>query len=136
MLNISRIESGRLTLSVKEVNIDKVVQEVMDDLKPRAAELGVNIVMQADSPPPSVLADRDKIKEVLFNLIGNSLKFTPSGGKITIAFKISDPMVEIKIADTGSGIDAENLPKLFQKFGLLPGSYKQGVAGTGLGLYI
>jgi signal transduction histidine kinase len=138
MLNISRIESGRLTLNIQAVSIDKLVQEVIDDVQPRAQELGVHVSLQMTEPPPPVLADSDKIKEVVFNLVGNSLKFTPKDGNIVVTFNVTETMVEVKIKDTGSGIEAEDLPKLFQKFGLLPGSYvtNQAALGTGLGLYI
>lgn len=138
MLNISRIESGRLTLDVRAVELDEVALEVVGEVLPRAEELGVEVVIEPHSKLPQVLADPDKIKEVFFNLIGNSLKFTPKDGKISIAFSQKDDMIETQVTDTGSGIDADDLPKLFQKFNLLPGSYttNQSVMGTGLGLFI
>lgn len=138
MLNISRIESGRLTINIQSVNIDKLVQEVLDDVKPRAQELGIHISLQMDAPPPPVLADVDKVKEVVFNLVGNSLKFTPKDGNVTVSFNVTDTEVEVKVKDSGSGLEAEDIPKLFQKFGLLPGSYvtNQAALGTGLGLFI
>lgn len=136
MLNISRIESGRLTMNVKNVMLDALVQEVIDDVKPRAGELEIAIEMKAENPLPAVIADREKIKEVLFNLIGNSMKFTSKGGKITVSLYQTDQKVQVTIQDTGTGIEPADMPKLFEKFGLLPGSYSQGVAGTGLGLYI
>ena len=138
MLNVARIESGRINIEMKEININQVVQEVIDEVLPRAQELGLTFVVEYSDSFPKVLADGDKIKEVIFNLVGNSLKFTPQGGKITISFAQRDKMVEVKVSDTGSGIDPENLPKLFQKFGILPGSYttNQSSFGTGLGLYI
>ncbi len=136
MLNISRIESGRLTLNISKVFLDKLIQEVVDDVNPRSQELGVQVILDSSSPPPPIIGDYDKLKEVLFNLLGNSLKFTPKGGKITVSFKNDETFVIVKIVDTGSGIEADDLPKLFQKFSLLAGSYKNGIAGTGLGLYI
>lgn len=138
MLNISRIESGRLTINIQAVNIEKLVQEVIDDVQPRAQELGVHVNLEMTQQPPPVLADADKIKEVVFNLVGNSLKFTPKDGTITVSFNVSEKMVEVIVKDTGSGIEPEDQSKLFQKFGLLPGSYvtNQAALGTGLGLYI
>ena len=138
MLNISRIESGRLTVEMQKVDMNKIVQEVIDEVNPRAAEIGVNVAIQPVPSLPLVLADTDKIKEVLFNLIGNSLKFTPAGGNITISFVQKDEYIETKVKDTGSGISPENISKLFQKFGMLPESYvvNQTASGTGLGLYI
>jgi len=139
MLNISRIESGRITVELQSVDLIKLTQEVVDEVLPRAHEVGVTLNLNKAASLPNVLADPDKIKEVLFNLIGNSLKFTPKGGTITIIFNRKDGYVETSIKDTGAGIPQEDIGKLFQKFGLLPGSYitnQTTVAGTGLGLYI
>lgn len=138
MLNISRIESGRIALQMAAVDINKVISEVVEEVLPRAQELGIHISVNKDALLPHVLADADKIKEVLINLIGNSLKFTPSGGQIVISASVNT-MVEVHVSDNGSGIAEEDLPKLFQKFGLIQGSYtvnKTTTQGTGLGLYI
>lgn len=138
MLNISRIDSGRLTLQIEKSDIIKIVREVVDDITPRADELGIKIAIENPGSIPDVIIDPDKIKEVIYNLVGNSLKFTQRDGKITISFNQDNESVEINIADTGSGIAAEDLSKLFQKFGILPGTYvtNQPTFGTGLGLYI
>lgn len=138
MLDISRIESGKITVTLKPFDLVSLTQEVVDEVLPRANEIGVTVHLEKSTSLPHVLADSDKIKEVLFNLIGNSLKFTSSGGSITISFSQANGFVETKIVDTGTGIDPKDIGKLFQKFGLLPGSYttNQPVTGTGLGLYI
>lgn len=138
MLNISRIESGRLTIQMEAVDIQHLVSDTIEEVTPRAKELGVNVVIEKKGIVPEVFADADKIKEVIYNLVGNSLKFTPSGGTIAVSFVQKDKMVEVVVKDTGSGIAQEDLPKLFQKFGMLSGSYvtNQPVTGTGLGLYI
>lgn len=138
MLNISRIDSGRLTLQIEKADITKIVREVVDDITPRADELGIKIEVEDPGSVPDVLVDPDKIKEVIYNLIGNSLKFTKRDGKITISFNQDNESVEINISDNGSGIAPEDLSKLFQKFGILPGTYvtNQPTFGTGLGLYI
>lgn len=138
MLNISRIESGRMTVAMQKVDMNKIVQEVLDEVKPRALELSVNVVFEPVPTLAQVIADTDKIKEVLFNLIGNSLKFTPPGGKVTISLTQNGEYIETKVSDTGSGISPENISKLFQKFGMLPESYaaNKTASGTGLGLYI
>ncbi len=139
MLNISRIESGRITLNMQSVNVQQLVQDVIDEVTPRAVELGVSIVM--DSPPSSDLsvnADQDKIKEVIINLVGNSLKFTSKEGKIILAFEQKEDMIQISVKDTGIGLLPKNISKLFQKFGLIQDSYSvnKSASGTGLGLYI
>ena len=168
MLNISRIESGRMTFKMQKIDLITLIDDVVEEVHPRADELGINITFNqklysADgiqtiqskllsymndlqvgeslksSIVPAVIADQDKIKEVLINLIGNSLKFTPRGGQIVISLEKSGNMITTRITDTGKGIEKEDLPKLFKKFGLIQGSYvtNQNVSqGTGLGLFI
>jgi len=140
MLNISRIESGRISIEFQSVDLNRLTQEVVDEVLPRAGELGISVTIQKLGSHPRVLADPDKIKEVLFNLIGNSLKFTPKGGSITVSFSQQNGFIETMIKDTGAGIAQEDMGKLFQKFGLLTGSYITNQTstslGTGLGLYI
>lgn len=138
MLNISRIDSGRLTLQIEKSDLIKVIKEVVDDITPRADELGIKIEFESRDPLPDVLVDQDKLKEVIYNLIGNSLKFTPKDGRINLSFEKENDVVKVNISDNGSGIAPEDLSKLFQKFGILPGTYvtNQPTFGTGLGLYI
>lgn len=137
MLNISRIESGRVSLSVKAVDIIQLVNEVKTEVLPRMNELGVHFVIESKDNVPQVLGDTDKIKEVLVNLIGNAMKFTPKGGKITVSFTQNGNMIETKVADTGCGIDADDLSKLFQKFNRISNSsIANQPSGTGLGLYL
>jgi signal transduction histidine kinase len=139
MLNVSRIEAGRVSLEVKKVDMNQLVEDIIFEVKPRADELGLKVIEQKVPDLPAVIADSDKIKEVLINLIGNSLKFTPVGGSITITFEQKDGMVITHVTDTGKGVDKDDQEKLFQKFGLLKGSYttnQQVSQGTGLGLYI
>lgn len=139
MLNVSRIESGRLILEMKPVHIVQLVQDVISEMQPRAQELEVSLGMQEISGDlPFVLADPGRIKEVLINLIGNSLKFTPKSGHITISLFEKDGMVVTQVHDTGMGIKQEDIPNLFQKFGIVGNNYliKIKTQGTGLGLYI
>lgn len=138
MLNISRIESGRMDMNIQKGDLTKLVDEVILEVAPRAAELeiGITVVKRA---LPAVLVDGDKIKEVLINLIGNSLKFTPKGGLIKISFEVGDDMVVVRVADNGVGIAQEDQAVLFQKFGFVGTSYKvnkSDAKGSGLGLYI
>ena len=140
MLNISRIESGRMSLELKTVDLPQLVQQVIDEVSPRATELGLKINFSAPGPLPSVIADADKIKEVVINLIGNSFKFTPKDGSITIKFEVHSDTVKTLVTDTGAGLSTEMINNLFQKFGLIKGSYQTNktstTQGTGLGLYI
>jgi len=148
MLDVSRIESGRITLNLGEIKLVQLIDDVVAEITPRATELEIEIaVMPLPSSLPSVMGDYDKIKEVLINLVGNALKFTqhqsgagftPKKGKITISFRQNDGMVETSVTDTGVGIKKEDIPKLFQKFIMVGGSEQKALntQGTGLGLYI
>ena len=137
MLNISRIESGRIALKLSAVNLNELVNEVTEEVTVKAREKGLHVI-GLNKQIPKVFADRDKIHEVLLNLIGNSLKFTKTGGTITVDFYEKYPYVFCAVRDTGVGIAPENLSRLFAKFGRLENSYvavaESGV--TGLGLYI
>ncbi|KXK10233.1 MAG: Non-motile and phage-resistance protein [Microgenomates bacterium OLB23] len=145
MLNISRIESGRIFVNLGKADIVTLVQDVIEEVKPRIDELKLSIevdfkskgVLAQDEIKP-VIADTDKIKEVVLNLIGNSLKFTDAGGKITIMFTKDGNKIVTNVKDTGRGIDAKDMPTLFTKFGMIQGSYatNKKASGTGLGLYI
>lgn len=138
MLNVSRIESGKITLNMQQLNMNEIIADILAELTPRSDELGVKISYIPPQSLPDVQADPDKIKEVLMNLVGNSLKFTPTGGSIAIATLLSDGMIETKITDTGVGIAKEDVSKLFQKFSIVGEQYirKTNTQSTGLGLYI
>jgi len=138
MLNVSRIESGRITLEQKEVDINTLTDDVIADVAPRSQELGIKLEVQHIASLPHLYVDENKIKEVFINLIGNALKFTPQNGTITISFLLAGKMVEVSVTDNGKGIGPQDLSKLFQKFGKIDNDYLtvQSVQGTGLGLYI
>ena len=141
MLNVSRIESGRLSLAIKPIDIAELVNTVCTEMTPKAQEQKINLTFEKpQSVLPKVQTDSGRIEEVIINLIGNSLKFTPVGGtiKISITHNPVDKTETITVADNGSGISTEDLPKLFQKFGMVGSDYliKKNSQGTGLGLYI
>lgn len=137
MLNISRIDSGRIEVNPKIIDLIALSSEVVDEVSPKASERGIQILVAKDKVPP-VFADDDKVHQILLNLVGNALKFTPSGGKIMISFFTDGNMIDVSIKDSGTGISKEDLGSLFQKFGRLDSSYvAMGTSGgTGLGLYI
>lgn len=137
MLNISRIESGRIALRLTDVDLVQLANEVLDEVKAKAAEKDIKLKLNVHIFP-KVLADPDKIHEVYLNLIGNALKFTPNGGTVTVDFRQKDPFIYVSITDTGVGIHKEDLDRLFTKFGRLDNSYVASASsgGTGLGLFI
>lgn len=139
MLNISRIESGRFTIEPKPMDMTTLINEVISEMSPKAQEQGLQLLSSQPATPISqVMADQDRIKQVLINLIGNSLKFTSQGGSIIVTCEQKEGYVETHVKDTGKGIKAEDMEKLFKKFNMLGGNYltKQEGQGTGLGLYL
>ena len=138
MLNVSRIESGRIEINPEPVDLLSLAHDIIDELyysrsPAKKAEFAV-----LEKPIPKVLADPDKLRQVLLNLVGNSLKFTPNGGKIIFDFFTDGKVVETSVIDSGVGMSRDDLSKLFSKFGRLDNSYTAAATsgGTGLGLYI
>jgi signal transduction histidine kinase len=139
MLNVSRIESGRLSLEMKSIQIMEVIERQVAEMVPRAKQLGLSLTLTKPSAQvPLVNADHERIEQVIINLVGNSLKFTPSGGSINVLVEPMEKELLVKVTDTGRGMGKEDLAKLFQKFGTMGGNYlhKQEAQGTGLGLYL
>lgn len=137
MLNVSRIEAGRIEISPRAFNMVDLVKEVMEEVKPKADEKRLQLIVMDHKLPP-VFADPDKVHQVLLNLIGNALKFDYPGGQIVVDFFTDGKVVEIAVKDTGAGISKDDLSKLFLKFSRLDSSYTavSSSGGTGLGLYI
>ncbi|HSX19053.1 MAG TPA: GAF domain-containing sensor histidine kinase [Candidatus Saccharimonadales bacterium] len=137
MLNISRIEGGRIALRLSDVDLVDLGLEVYEELVPKAQERGIKLTV-SKGEVQKVLCDRDKVREVFINIVGNSLKFTEKGGTIGINFKQEGDTVITSISDTGRGIAHEDMQRLFKKFGRLENSYVAIAesAGTGLGLFI
>lgn len=139
MLNVSRIESGRLSLELKPVQIVDVLEKQVEELMPRAQQLGLKLAFaKPPYPVPLVNADHERIEQVIINLVGNSLKFTPSGGSISVSIKPEDKDLLVTVIDSGRGMNKKDMEKLFRKFGTMGESYlhKQEAQGTGLGLYL
>lgn len=138
LLNVSRIAANKLEINQESVDMIPVVKDVFDEVyysKSQDKDINFNILEQS---LPKVLADPEKLREVLLNLIGNAVKFTPSGGKIAISFFTDGKVLEVSVKDSGVGISREDLGRLFTRFGRLDNSYVSfsTSGGTGLGLYI
>ena len=147
-LNISRIELGTLKYNFEVIDLRTVVEQVIEELRPSIEKKGLKFsfmdqtIDKNDSNTQShsrfmVHADKDKMKQVITNLIDNSLKYTPSGSiEMKLIKNTSDRKILFTIKDTGMGIAADVLPKLFEKFVRSTRANKQNIYGTGLGLYL
>jgi signal transduction histidine kinase len=137
LLDLSKIESGKIEVKSSLVSMGGLVHEVVETLRPIAVEKG--IALEAAIPEQSIMvwADRDKINQVLMNLIGNAIKFTPAHGTVTVsASRNGDERVQVSVSDTGPGVPPEENEKIFDKFyqvGEVDGVKPK---GTGLGLAI
>ena len=139
MLTISRIEGKRLLLQKEEFNFNEISQQAYDELKITAAEKEISFVFNLPEKPIIMNGDKEKLREVLQNIIGNALKFTPAKGRISLKITEHEKFFNIDTVNSGSYIPPEELPKLFQKFNRLnvESTKKDGApVGTGLGLYI
>lgn len=137
MLNVSRIESGRIEIAPSSFDFPNLVGEVLVEVDAKSKEKNLTIEHQKN-PIPKMFADENKVHQILLNLIGNSLKFTPSGGKIIISYYSDGRTIQVSIKDTGVGIAKDDIARLFKKFSRVDNSYVAAAStgGTGLGLYI
>lgn len=138
MLNISRIESGRVEISPEQVDMISLCRDIVDEVyysKSTVKDIQITLL---EEKLPKVFADPEKLRQVLINVVGNAVKFSPHGGKVTIGFFTDGKTVETYVKDQGPGITKEDLGRLFQKFGRLDNTYTDAatVPGSGLGLFI
>ena len=137
ILDFSKLESGGALLDFQENDIYEVVKDVVDINKLVAEKKGLYLKIETNKETPKTVFDADRINQVLYNLVGNALKFTEKGGVvISITSDKEKNYVKTCIADTGEGVRKEDLPKLFQKFQQLGDPAKRRSGGTGLGLAI
>lgn len=134
MLDVSRIESGRVKYELSEFNTGDMVTEITGLLHPIADKKGIELRFNPNNNRV-IQADINKVKEILSNLIGNSLKFTDQGF-VEVALSLHDQLMLISVRDTGMGIKAEDQKKLFNKFQQITSAQTGRPVGTGLGLYI
>ena len=134
LIDIARIESGDLSLSLEPVLVASVIQETSELMAPVAAERSIRIIQQCDRPALAVQADRQRFSQVLVNLISNAIKYNHRGGTITISCREdSARQATIVVSDTGPGISPENIERIFVPFERL-GAETTAVEGTGIGL--
>jgi len=134
ILDISKVEAGRMDLAYERTPIGSIIDIVRSVITAVAAKKGIEL--DVDVPPtlPEVHIDPGRIKQVLYNLIANAIKFTPRGGMVRVSARADAKHVVVLVADTGVGIAKEDLPRLFREFEQLPQANGARPEGTGLGL--
>ena len=142
ILDVAKIEAGKLTLSIEPVHCQELMAEVADTLRPLAQQKGLALEMELGEPhqaPAIIDTDRRALTQILINLLNNAIKFTEQGTvRISLAQREEDGVLvtEMSIADSGAGIKEEDQAKLFQAFSQLDSTSTRHVEGAGLGLYL
>ena len=137
ILDLAKVESGKMQLEVHSVNLREALDSSLVMHREKALRHEISLDLEIDPAPDMVIeVDERKLKQILFNLLSNSVKFTPDGGSVRVmAREISKAQeIEISIEDTGIGIRLEDIPKLFKEFSQLDSVYDKKYEGTGLGL--
>ena len=134
---LSTAEAGALPLSIEPVEVGRVIEEVVDSIRPVAHnEKRVSVVAEVDPDLPPALADRQRVVQVLGNLLRNALRYTPEGGLIAIRAAQSNSEVHVAVEDTGVGIPTDQLPHVFERFYRGDSARDRATGGSGLGLAI
>ena len=135
ILDLSRIEAGEVTLDISETNVTEVLKEVTDSFEPLVDRPRVQLIVDVGTELPRVVTDRDKLKQILLNLVSNAVKYTDKG-TIAVRAEAVDGRVRVDVSDTGIGIPAHELGKIFDEFHRADGGSSPPRPGTGLGLTI
>ncbi len=136
LLDLSNIELGKVTLKREPTDLREAVEAVLAILRPQAESKGVFLSATLPLDLPAVLADRDRLAQILINLLDNAVKFTPSRGHVTVTAAMRDVAMEVIVADTGVGIASTDLPRISERFYRADKARSRELGGTGLGLAI
>jgi len=144
LLNLSKIESGKIELKFENVALEEIIESAASSLRLHADVKAIRIEVEIPKPLPEVYGDKEQIEQVLTNLVGNAVKFTPDGGRILISAlplsqdqkDVHGDVIAVSVKDSGIGIPPEHLNAVFNKFHQVEGSIDRSGGGTGLGLTI
>jgi signal transduction histidine kinase len=136
LLDISKLENGSLKLEYADIHVDDLIEKPLRQVAPLAAEKRITLRHDLPSDPLSLSADEEKLVRTLVNLLGNAIKFTPSGGTVSLCVHRSDQEAALlfQVTDTGEGIPAEAFERIFEKFGQVESRHAGRKMSTGLGL--
>lgn len=134
VLDLTKIEAGQITVTFDEVELDDLIEDAMDSVRPIAQQQGLELRLEAVELG-EVVSDRQKLRQILINLLGNALKYTDEG-HVTVRARPGDHGVVIAVEDSGVGIDAADLARIFEPFERTTADITRRVGGTGLGLAV
>jgi signal transduction histidine kinase len=133
LLDVSRLDAGKLMIHQEPVDPSALLSGSLQTLLPLVEEKAIELDLQLEEGLPQVLADPERIQQTISNLVGNAIKFTPAGGKITVRTRSTGEEVVVSVIDTGAGISPEQLPLVFDRYWQ---SSRTDREGAGLGLAI
>lgn len=136
LLDISRLESGKLQVTLEPVDLGGLTAGVLGDIATLVRDKGHTLTVAGGDALPAVTADAQLLRQVVLNLLSNAVKYTPAGGTVTVAMAREDGFVRWRVTDTGIGIPAAARERLFEKFFRAANSLTMDTEGTGLGLYL
>jgi signal transduction histidine kinase len=136
LLDVSRLERGKLTINYENVNLDELTQNVVKELSPLTLEKEQFVFVNAEENLPKMASDSQLLRQVVLNLMSNAIKYTKAGGKIQIRMRLEQQRIIWEIQDNGIGIPQNAMSKLFEKFFRAGNVLSVETEGTGLGLYL
>ena len=137
ILDFQKLESGKMDVDMQKNDVNEIVKEIKETMTPLSSEKGLNLIIELDDSIPIIKFDKDKITQVLTNIVNNAIKFTEQGSvTISTTKGDNDNIIQVSVSDTGPGIKNEDLPKLFHEFEQLAGGNERKTGGSGLGLAI
>ena len=136
LLDISRIESGRIQMDQKPISLLEIVTHRIEEIRPQADEKSIRLVLTTPESVPEIRGDEARMGQVFTNLIGNAIKFTPNNGEVSVKVEADGNLLHVEVIDTGPGIPPEERQKIFDKFYQLSDISTRQQGGSGLGLSI
>ena len=134
ILDLSKIEVDRVSLTRQEREVAPLLRDALEVVRSSADAKGIHLSAQLGAGVTTLYCDATRVKQVLYNYLGNAIKFTPIGGEVTLRAREVDGALHVEVEDNGIGVAAEDLPKLFQPFSQVDSSLARNYGGTGLGL--
>lgn len=136
ILDVSRIVTGKLKLDMRDVPVATVIESALDAVRPTAHAKGIELEATIADPGIAVMADAGRLQQIAWNILSNAIKFTPPGGRVSLELRHAGRHAELRVADTGTGIDPDFLPYVFDRFRQADSSTTRSHGGLGLGLAI
>jgi two-component system sensor histidine kinase GlrK len=136
LLDLSKMKAGMMTFAFVDTDIEQLINKAVLEIEPLCLAKGIKLELDRVHDLPSIKIDSERILQVLRNVIGNAVKFTPNGGRVFVSPRLVNGNIEVRVSDTGPGIPEENLATIFDRFQQASILSSSEIKGTGLGLAI